>query len=82
MITNRACTDAHWAAKHSRNSGTGSRLSPYQPVPLPQNVKQRTSDDDPPVRKATQAESPVVSTSHHRPVPRQSSRRKGTMPRS
>ena len=31
------------------------------PVPLPRNVKQRMSDDEPLVRKAPQAESPVVS---------------------
>ena len=60
-FTNRACADAHWAAKRNRNSGTRSHSSPDQPVPLPQNVKQRTSEDEPPVRKAPRAESPVVS---------------------
>ena len=57
-FTNRACADAIWEAKRSRNSGTGSRSLPDLPVPLPQNVMQRTSDVDPPVRKA---ESPVVA---------------------
>ena len=47
--------------KRSRNSGTGSRSSSGQPVPLPRNVKQHMSDDEPPVRKAPRAESPVVS---------------------
>ena len=60
-FTNRACADAHWAAKRSRNSKTGSRSSPDQPVLLPRNVKQRTSDDEPPVCKAPRAESPVLS---------------------
>ena len=27
-FTNRACADAHWVAKRSRNSWTGSHLSP------------------------------------------------------
>ena len=41
-FTNRACADAIWVAKPSRNSGTGSRSSPDLPVLLPRNVKQRT----------------------------------------
>ena len=60
-FTNRACANAIWATNRSRNSGTGSRSSPDLPVPLPRNIKQRTSDVDPPVRKAPWAESPVVA---------------------
>ena len=59
-FTNRASADTDWAAKRNQDSGTGSRLSPDQPVPLPQNSKQRTSDGDPPVHKAPRAEFPVV----------------------
>ena len=60
-FTKRSCADAILAAKRSRNSGTGSRSSPDLPVPLPRNVKQRTSDVEPPVRKAPWAESSVVA---------------------
>ena len=58
-FTNRACA-AQWAAKCSRNSGTGSRSSPARPAPLPRDTTQGTLDDDPPVRKAPQAVSLVV----------------------
>ena len=59
-FTNRVCADAHWAAKRSRNSGTGSHSSPDQLAPLPPNTTQRTSDEDPLVRKAPRAVSPVM----------------------
>ena len=80
-FTNRACADAYWATKRSRNSGTGFRSSPDQPVPLPRNVKQCTSDDDPPVRKAPRPSPRSCQTSGHWPTPQQSSQRKSMVPR-
>ena len=75
-FTNRACTDAHWEAKRSRNSGTGSRSSPDQPVPLPRNVKQRSQTTILQFTKLLGLSPRSCQTSHHRPAPR-----KSTMPR-
>ena len=61
-FTNLACAD--WAAKRSQNSGPESRSSPDQPVPLPRNAKQRTSDDDPPVRRVPGRVRRVITGPH------------------
>ena len=51
-FTNRACAEARWTVKHSRDSGAGSGLSPDRPH---SDTMHRTPDDDSPARKAAPA---------------------------
>ena len=54
-FTSRACADARWVAKRSRNSATGSASSPDELAPLPISTTHRTPDDNPLVWKAPRA---------------------------
>ena len=60
-FTARASTDAKWAAKRNRTSGTGSPTTLYSLVPLPRSIRQRGSDDESPACKAPVAVSPVMT---------------------